>query len=156
MIVFMSFTRFTDDRRRGKLAVTDETTVTRRGTATVEKVGRYSPSGRRRGRSMMQLTVPLDELWRRDGGTCWICGEGCDRVDATRDHVVPWSRGGRDGWGNLRLAHGWCNQSRDDAELTAEELNRVRNLLLARQLWDLFDPSWSGVDVRPVYQATER
>lgn len=40
------------------------------------------------------------------GGVCHLCGEpGAD----TLDHVVPLSRGGSNGVGNLRPAHRGCN-----------------------------------------------
>lgn len=49
------------------------------------------------------------KLWRQFGGICHICG---DPVPANRfhvDHVVPLSRGGKDEWDNLDIAHPLCN-----------------------------------------------
>lgn len=55
----------------------------------------------------------------RDGWICWLCGERVDprargRRRATRDHVIPRSKGGPDALSNLRLAHFNCNTRRGD------------------------------------------
>ena len=42
----------------------------------------------------------------RDGYICWLCGQGgADSVD----HVIPHSKGGTDGYENLKAAHMKCN-----------------------------------------------
>lgn len=75
---------------------------------------------------------PLDELYQRDGGICYLCGGLCDWEDKTevdgvvvygnyypsRDHVIPKSKGGENSWENLRLAHRICNSLKWDSPLS--------------------------------------
>ena len=73
--------------------------------------------------------ITLDRLFRKDGGTCWICGGLCDYSDCIRDargnfivgrnypsvdHVKPLSKGGLHSWDNVRLAHHYCNSMKRD------------------------------------------
>ena len=74
-------------------------------------------------------TITLDKLYRRDKGICWICGEACDYEDnrvnergffiagnmyPSIDHVYPLSKGGNHTWGNVKLAHRYCNSLKRD------------------------------------------
>lgn len=66
---------------------------------------------------------PLEEVYERDNGICYLCGKPCDWEDYTvkdgvmsfggdypsRDHIIPKSRGGKNTWNNIRLAHRRCN-----------------------------------------------
>lgn len=60
-------------------------------------------------------------LIERDGTTCWLCGSPMMPADTahwnpkamTIDHVVRIADGGSDDLGNLRLAHKFCNETRD-------------------------------------------
>lgn len=66
---------------------------------------------------------PLDEVYQRDNGICYLCGQPCDWNDfvlkdgviiygnkyPSRDHVIPKSAGGRNDWENIKLAHRGCN-----------------------------------------------
>lgn len=63
--------------------------------------------------------ISLARLYKRDGGVCWICGGHCDysadindNAYPSIDHVVPISKGGKDEWSNIRLAHRICNSRR--------------------------------------------
>lgn len=74
---------------------------------------------------------PLMEVFKRDGGICYICGKPCDWNDyivkdgakiygdayPSRDHVVPKSRGGANDWNNIRLAHRICNSRKSTRPL---------------------------------------
>lgn len=75
------------------------------------------------------LTITLDKLYRRDKGTCWICGEKCDFDDCSVDingnfivgkrypsvdHIYPLSKGGSHSWDNVALAHHYCNTLKRD------------------------------------------
>lgn len=74
---------------------------------------------------------PLDEVYKRDNGICYICGKACDWDDYTerngviiygdnypsRDHVIPKSKGGGNTWDNIRLAHRLCNSHKGDSPL---------------------------------------
>lgn len=48
-------------------------------------------------------------LFARDQYLCLYCGERFARSNLTRDHIVPRSRGGRDGWTNVVTACRPCN-----------------------------------------------
>ena len=67
--------------------------------------------------------LSLKDLYIRDKGICYLCGKRCDYKDYTGegktfkpgdyypsiDHVVPLTKGGKDNWNNIRLAHRICN-----------------------------------------------
>ena len=74
-------------------------------------------------------SISLKKLYKRDKGICWICGGKCDYKDYTKDengyfivganypsidHVYPLSRGGNHEWGNVKLAHHYCNTLKND------------------------------------------
>ncbi len=48
------------------------------------------------------------------GDKCSICGLPVEPKEATLDHVVPRSKGGRGTKDNLKLAHYECNQLKGD------------------------------------------
>lgn len=72
---------------------------------------------------------PLEEVYKRSKGICYICGGLCDWDDYTykdgtkvygnnypsRDHIVPKSKGGENTWENIRLAHRICNSLKSDS-----------------------------------------
>jgi len=62
-------------------------------------------------RSFSRMVPPLNNraLFRRDRHTCMYCGLEHPDQELTRDHVVPMSRGGRDGWSNVVTACKRCN-----------------------------------------------
>jgi len=74
---------------------------------------------------------PLEEVYERDGGVCYLCGQPCDWDDfivkdgvivygnnyPSRDHVVPKSQGGKNEWQNIRLAHRGCNSRKGIAPI---------------------------------------
>lgn len=43
-------------------------------------------------------------IYFRDGGICQYTGKKIDRKNATKDHIIPKSRGGSDDWTNVVLA----------------------------------------------------
>ena len=43
------------------------------------------------------------QIWNRDGGVDQYTGKKLSEREASIDHVIPRSRGGRNGWGNLVL-----------------------------------------------------
>lgn len=49
---------------------------------------------------------------RRDGHVCQICRLDVAPDDIHLDHIVPFSKGGRDNPGNLRVTHSTCNMRR--------------------------------------------
>jgi 5-methylcytosine-specific restriction endonuclease McrA len=68
-----------------------------------------------------------EHLFLRDGHRCVYCGrhrrELGRRERLTRDHLVPRSKGGADGWANVVTACSSCNHRKDDR--LAEEVGRV-------------------------------
>jgi 5-methylcytosine-specific restriction endonuclease McrA len=60
--------------------------------------------------------ISLDALMARDGYRCWLCGLPVTRRRASRDHVIPRSKGGKNRASNLRLAHRRCNQRRGNGQ----------------------------------------
>lgn len=71
---------------------------------------------------------PIEEVYERDHGICYLCGDACDWNDyevkdgvivygnnyPSRDHVVPRSKGGTNTWNNIRLAHRHCNSAKQN------------------------------------------
>lgn len=90
---------------------------------------------REQNKSMMKdgyrYLYPLDEVFKRDDGICYLCGGKCDWNDyedrngiriygnlyPSRDHVIPKSKGGENSWKNIRLAHRGCNSRKADIPL---------------------------------------
>lgn len=74
---------------------------------------------RRKALTEESKTITLRKLFKRDGGICWICGQPCD-INADHnannypsvDHLLPISKGGKDEWSNIKLAHRICNTMR--------------------------------------------
>jgi 5-methylcytosine-specific restriction endonuclease McrA len=54
------------------------------------------------------------ELFHRDRQICAYCGGMFPVSKLTRDHVVPFSRGGRDTWMNVVTACRSCNEKKSD------------------------------------------
>ena len=71
----------------------------------------------------MDPDITLEKLYKRDGGTCYLCGRMCDWADGKMidgqfvagesypsiDHVKPISKGGSHTWENVKLACRHCN-----------------------------------------------
>jgi 5-methylcytosine-specific restriction endonuclease McrA len=63
------------------------------------------------GNSRHDYVPPLNNqtLFRRDGFLCLYCGQKFIARDLSRDHVRPFSRGGKDVWTNVVTACRRCN-----------------------------------------------
>lgn len=63
-------------------------------------------------------------LWLRSGDrTCHLCLTIIETSrQATIDHLIPRSKGGREGWPNVGLAHKTCNHRRGNALLPEGDL----------------------------------
>jgi hypothetical protein len=59
----------------------------------------------------------LHQIWTRDGGICWICKGPVELADASRDHFLPRSKGGKNNIENLKLAHKSCNSRRGNGDV---------------------------------------
>lgn len=78
--------------------------------------------------AMIDSDITLKRLYKRDKGICHICGGRCDYGDyevrdgqfvsgrnyPSIDHVVPLAKGGEHSWGNVMLAHHYCNTIKGD------------------------------------------
>jgi 5-methylcytosine-specific restriction endonuclease McrA len=63
-------------------------------------------------------------VYLRDGGSCQYCGTHIERKDATLDHVLPVSKGGKTTWDNCVTACGPCNADKADKTHTHKPLMR--------------------------------
>jgi Restriction endonuclease len=58
-------------------------------------------------------TAQLRRIYLRDNGICQLCGQPCQKSDASREHVVRLADGGSSDDDNIILAHKTCNQDAD-------------------------------------------
>jgi 5-methylcytosine-specific restriction endonuclease McrA len=72
----------------------------------------------------------LNELLKRQGGSCGICKRYLDLYDANLDHIVPKAIGGSNRSFNLRATHIACNNKRGSEP---EDTPEYRNTLLVHQ-----------------------
>jgi hypothetical protein len=54
------------------------------------------------------------ELFHRDRQICAYCAHSFSGARLTRDHIVPFSKGGRDTWMNVVTACRACNERKSD------------------------------------------
>lgn len=78
--------------------------------------------------AIVDKDINLHALFKRDKGTCYLCGKECDWNDyivrdgtvicgdfyPSIDHVIPLSKGGAHSWSNIKLAHRKCNYEKSD------------------------------------------
>jgi 5-methylcytosine-specific restriction endonuclease McrA len=67
------------------------------------------------------LTRFNHKLFRRDKNICGYCGDSFSDQELEREHILPFSRGGRDSWMNVVSSCRPCNQRK--ANKTPEEAN---------------------------------
>jgi HNH endonuclease len=67
----------------------------------------------------------VDEIWDRDGGRCVWCSREAWPRDRTVEHLLPRSRGGRDGAHNLLPACRSCNRARKSQPAVAYARQRT-------------------------------
>lgn len=73
-----------------------------------------------------------EEVFRRSGGICEICGKPLSKYNYTIDHIIPLSRGGTNESSNLRVAHVECNKLKGnflDKELYKNVANVAYNVI---------------------------
>lgn len=98
-----------------------------------------------RSRGRLKNDLKIERLRKRDGDYCYICGclmrfgyrtkDGQKgRIDASIDHVVPWSLSYDNTMPNLKLAHEWCNNKKGALPLGPEVLRSIcRTEMLTRR-----------------------
>lgn len=64
----------------------------------------------------------VEQVWARDRGICQLCFKPIGTERAHIDHILPFSKGGRDELDNLRLTHSTCNVSRGNGDNYAPTL----------------------------------
>lgn len=116
--------RQAEEKRRGKRAYGDAAREAQRRYHATEKGRDKCLRNCHKRRQMIHSpvsafdeSVSLTELFKRDRGTCQLCGTAVFRMkkgvfnrnDATVDHIVPLSRGGLHKWGNVQLTCRGCN-----------------------------------------------
>jgi hypothetical protein len=57
---------------------------------------------------------PLAFIHQLFDGICALCGEYVELEQASRDHIVPRSKGGGNGRNNIQLTHRNCNNLKGD------------------------------------------
>ena len=82
--------------------------------------------------AMVDKDITVEGLYRRDSGTCYLCGRKCNFEDYTVrdgafiagdwypsiDHVIPLAKGGLHSWDNVMLAHRRCNSEKSDKTIS--------------------------------------
>lgn len=69
---------------------------------------------RRDGRERSRAYAKKAEIFERDAGVCYLCGQALDVSDVEIDHVIPLARGGTNDLDNLRVVHPSCNRAKGD------------------------------------------
>jgi hypothetical protein len=62
----------------------------------------------------VRLTFNKRGLYTRDRGICSYCLKVLEYDDATNDHIIPTSKGGKTNWENCTLACRSCNNTKGD------------------------------------------
>jgi hypothetical protein len=117
-------------------------TTGRRSEITAKSI--IAVKGKAMAMKSFNQVPPLNnrELFHRDRQTCAYCAGMFPISKLTRDHVVPFSRGGRDTWMNVVTACRACNEKKSDRtpELAGMELmylpyvpNRAEYLILTNR-----------------------
>lgn len=109
------------------------TTSIRKKVFCSRRCGKEAATSRRadRRRTHSRANIPLRDVYKRDGGKCYLCGATTDWNDyrikdghkvvglryPTRDHVIALHNGGAHTWENIRLACFSCNSKKRDKSL---------------------------------------
>lgn len=67
-----------------------------------------------RNNEVSYYSKPLERIHRDFKGICADCGNYVELEDASRDHIIPRSKGGGNGRNNIQLMHKTCNNRKGD------------------------------------------
>jgi hypothetical protein len=73
-------------------------------------------------------------IWERDEGICYLCGQPADPANWHLEHNVPFSRGGRDTYENVGVAHPHCNLAKGPRTAVEFWQDRTCRVAEGRQL----------------------
>lgn len=101
------------------------TTTRKRAVSCSDECSRKRANNRKDRRlkkcDVVDYSITLTKLIKRDKGMCHICGQRVDmKADGNSswygsiDHVKPISKGGDHTWDNVKLAHRHCNTAKSD------------------------------------------
>lgn len=95
---------------------------------------------------LMSMRYSRRNILIRDKMMCQYCGEKCTNTNATMDHVIPRSRGGKTSWTNIVTACHPCNNKKDnrtpgeaDMKLLKDPVKPKLGKMLRDKIWNDFD-----------------
>ena len=83
-----------------------------RSTTVVIKMPSVIRFLRKITRKKKKIKFSRENVYARDNGKCQYCQKRITRADATYDHVVPRSKGGKTTWDNIVISCVKCNQDK--------------------------------------------
>lgn len=105
------------------------------------------------------VRLSISTLYYREGGRCFWCDQPIDQSEATKDHLIPVSKGGENTFENLVCACKSCNTDKADLMPTGKwkpkrsvrrptyheiiELRRNSEIIIHDQAWADFLPNFS-------------
>lgn len=93
-----------------------------------ERARGYPTSAKKRALMFDAFEEIVDKriLFELFEGHCGICGQTVEYKDATIDHIVPLSKGGKHSYANTQIAHAPCNRRKAD-KLPGLDYERLPN-----------------------------
>lgn len=82
--------------------------------AVLRRRRRADANAKRRAEKLGRPAVDVgrDEIIKRDGRNCYLCGKWVSMNELTLDHVLALTEGGTHAPDNIRIAHGVCNSKK--------------------------------------------
>jgi len=108
-VTIISWTRAVTLMWLGKVEVVEEYDTEVRSPSIAIKLPAVVRLLRAITRKSRKIKFSRQNIYLRDGGKCQYCQTSVPLEDATFDHVVPRSRGGKTNWTNIVIACMQCN-----------------------------------------------
>jgi len=77
----------------------------------------YSPTKKKTARKSVSLSL-FEQIYKKCGGICKLCGKHKKREDVTIDHIKPISKGGTHNASNLQILCFRCNSIKGRGTMT--------------------------------------